>query len=147
MAIEVGVAKRACVLLVEGDPLEAIELLAELEGELEVMAAATLSEACTCIDGCEDDIQAVVSGALVAAGPHGMFQRAAMLWERVPGAVRILVLGEGDAAATTPAAVQGEREASVVIRKPWLPGQICAAIRGSLGRPTLPIDEPGPRLG
>ncbi len=132
---------RRCVLVVERDDMVGFDLEQELSGVYEVLFARTLGEAWSLLDERDADVCAIVSDTLlqmsaeakVGPGARAGFQRPMALWERVPGAVRIIVSGnpeiKGGATMTGLSAITS---AHAVLPSPWQPGTVREAIEQAL---------------
>jgi DNA-binding response OmpR family regulator len=114
------------VLVVEANHEVAIAIAAELSLEHEVLAASNLHEAFAFIDARDDDICAVVSGLLILSG-GGLFQRPKAVWQRLPGAARVIVAPTDETQTLT--GVSAIVSAGIVLPYPWPAGTLLAAIR------------------
>lgn len=116
----------------EADPLSAFELQEELGVAYQVLIARNLHEAFACLDAHDEDIAAIVTDVLVAA-KSGLFQRPKAIWDRVPNAARIVVTATEQEASRSMTGVSTIAQASAVVPRPWLPGDLRAAVARVLG--------------
>ena len=117
----------AFVLVVEADGLASFEVSEEFRGHFEVLIAANLHEAFAHIDAAEAEICAVISDVLVPSAA-GVFQPPRRIWERVLGTARIILSEERAEATQSMTGVTTLAEAHAVVHRPWLPGDLLAAV-------------------
>lgn len=147
-AAAVAAAPRA-VLVVERNDMVGFDLEQELGDAFEVLFARHLAEAWALLDQRDADVCAIVSDLLLAMsadvevgpGSRAGFQRPQALWDRVPGAVRVIVSASPEIkGGGTVSGMSTVTRAHAVLAQPWAPGTVRSAIEEALaGRSQNPL--------
>lgn len=125
------------MLVVEPDPTS-VDVEFDLADDFELLLARDLRGALALIGEREDEICAIVSGALVPTA-SGLYQHPKTLWLRLPRAARIVVSPDAETTRQAYAA-----RASAVVQEPWSAGALLDVVQWTLTQAVSPLTPPEP---